>query len=885
MARRVDIVPHTHWDREWYSSFQTFRLRLVDLMDEFLPLLESDPAYRHFLLDGQMAVIDDYLEIRPEAEDTIRRLAASGRVALGPWYVLMDEFLVSGETIIRNLQLGIERAAAFAGASDVGYLPDMFGHVAQMPQILRQAGFEHTAVWRGVPSHVDRTAFWWEAPDGSVVRAEYMPVGYGNGAAIPDDGAALVERIAAHDSELSHLLPDGWPMLWMNGTDHEVPQPWLGRVVTEANSTQDDYDLVICSLSEHVHLAPAEELPEHRGELRSGARANLLMGVASNRVDVKQAAARAELSLERLAEPLCTLFLPAERWPQSLLDVAWKEMIRNSAHDTICACSIDEVCEAAIHRYGEARDIGVGLTNRALKALASSIDTPGWVVVNADARPRSGVVEMVIETEELPVGAQLVEEIGGFDLDVTVPGRDLGTYLGMLRSQHLTEGTYLNGIDISEHDEGVEIVLHIDSKMVDSFNVEEARRKLYALGGARPDTPFHATGTQPTAVRALARVTDVPAFGWTMWTPRPLDVEPVEVTQPVDRPVLMSNGFTTVCIDPDHGTFSLDETAGMVRLVDGGDLGDTYNYSPPVTDDLVAIPESEEVTVEASGPVVGRIRVLRTYHWPTHCDPAEGGRRVGTVTVGVDTVIELHAGERFVRVAVELDNHSRDHRLRAHFPLPQRADHSRAECAFAVVQRGLEAEGGPTERALPTFPSRRFVSAGGLTIAHEGLAEYEVVDEGRELALTLLRCTGMLSRPEMAYRPLPAGPDIAMEGPQMQGRHTLRFAVSADPHIDPYAMAADAFVFLSAKQTAGDGDRSPTGAALDIDPGAAQISSLRRHDGAVELRVFNPTGTATSVRLRGATGWLVDLRDRPIERFHEGIDLGPYAIATARLDA
>src|SRR5207244_9390951 len=133
--RRVSIVPHTHWDRKWYSPFQTFRLRLVYLLYDLLPRLDADPSYAHFMLDGQMAVIDDYLAVRPDAEATLRRLATSGRLSVGPWYILMDEFLVSGECMVRNLQLGLDRAAAFSGAMDVGYLPDMFGHVAPMPQL------------------------------------------------------------------------------------------------------------------------------------------------------------------------------------------------------------------------------------------------------------------------------------------------------------------------------------------------------------------------------------------------------------------------------------------------------------------------------------------------------------------------------------------------------------------------------------------------------------------------------------------------------------------------------------------------------------------------------------------------------------------------------
>ena len=155
MPGTVAIVPHTHWDREWYSPFQTFRLRLVRLLDALLPMLEADLSYSRFLLDGQTAVLDDYLEVRPEAAACVARLASSGRLAIGPWMVLMDEFMVSGETIVRDLQFGIARGAELGGVMDVGYLPDMFGHVAQMPQLLRLAGFEHAVVWRGVPAAVD----------------------------------------------------------------------------------------------------------------------------------------------------------------------------------------------------------------------------------------------------------------------------------------------------------------------------------------------------------------------------------------------------------------------------------------------------------------------------------------------------------------------------------------------------------------------------------------------------------------------------------------------------------------------------------------------------------------------------------------------------------
>src|SRR5580658_8676181 len=409
--RHIAIVPHTHWDREWYEPYQSFRLRLVTMLDGLLPLLEHDPSYAKFLLDGQMAVVDDYLEARPENEERIRALAAAGRLSMGPWYILMDEFLVSGETIVRDLQSGLLRGAAFGGAMEVGYLPDMFGHIAQMPQILALAGFEHAVVWRGVPSVIDKSGFVWEAPDGSSVRAEYLPTGYGNGASIPDDAKALVRRIADHEKEIGEFLLDG--MLFMNGTDHQEPQPWLGRVVAEANELQDDYVLEVTALADYLAGAPTDGLKTWKGELRSGARANVLMGVASNRVDVKQAAARAERALERFAEPLCALYLAPEAFPDRLLELAWREMVRNAAHDSSCACSVDEVVDAVLVRYAEAYRIADGLADQALGALTRSLAEPGATVVNVTSRARGGMVEFVVAGEEVPEGAQALPDTPG----------------------------------------------------------------------------------------------------------------------------------------------------------------------------------------------------------------------------------------------------------------------------------------------------------------------------------------------------------------------------------------------------------------------------------------------------------------------------------------
>ncbi|MBL8776988.1 MAG: hypothetical protein JNK12_13685 [Acidimicrobiales bacterium] len=878
--RRVTIVPHTHWDREWYSPFQTFRLRLVDLLDELLPRLEADPSYAHFLLDGQMAVVDDYLAVRPDQEERLRHLALSGRLAMGPWYILMDEFLVSGETIVRDLAKGLDRAASFGGAMDVGYLPDMFGHIAQMPQILRQFGFEHAVVWRGVPSVIGRAAFWWEAPDGSTVRAEYLPEGYGNGSVLPMEGKELVARIDAFVERYGPMLADAEgepdPILWMNGTDHQVPMPWLGYVVDEANREQGDYELRVGSLAEHLAAAPTDGLPTWRGELRSGAHSNLLMGVASNRTDVRRAAATAERALEARCEPLWALFQPADRWPATLLDEAWTHVVHNAAHDSICACSVDEVCNAVLHRYAEAVDIADGLAKRAADRFAMTLAHEGTVVVNPSARTRGGLAAVVVPgTDDVP-GTQVLRRWAADGLLGSFP-RDEALHMAPRAVDELGAHQY----SIEATDEGALVVLTVDDAMrvPASFPTHDLEALLADKGD---DARVEIRVRQAAKQQLLAHVADVPGYGWQAVA------RPTPPAHPVSCPDAhtLTNGLVTVVVDAVDGTFSVDGHAGLGRLVDGGDVGDTYNYCPPATDREVDTPDAVNVTVVEEGPVRATVDVVRTYRWPAAAVGLDA-RTDDEVTTEVTTRLELHAGEAFVRATTTFDNATRDHRLRAWFPLPERATSSRAECAFAMVERGLVAEGGDSERALPTFPSRRFVQAGGLTIAHEGLLEYELVDlddagaTAGAVALTLLRCTGMLSQGPMPYRPLPAGPQTPMEGSQQRGPQTMRYAVAIGD-VDAYALADDAFLPFLTGRARGVGEGPDVGTHLDVT--GAPVSSLRRHDGRLELRVFNPGTTETEVRVTGRKGWLMDLKGTPLAPFEETIDLPAGRIATLALD-
>jgi hypothetical protein len=885
-TRNVAVVPHTHWDREWYESFEIFRLKLVDTLDTLVNLLESDPSYGWFLLDGQMAAVDDYLEIRPEAAGRVRELASSGRLTVGPWYVLMDEFLVSGETIVRNLEMGMARAASFGGAMDIGYLPDMFGHIAQMPQILAEAGFSHAVVWRGVPSEVDQNAFWWEAPDGSRVRAEYLIAGYSNAATLPDDAAALVQRTAAYEKEVGSFLLDG--ILFMNGSDHLAPQPHLGRLVAEANALQDDYAFSITSLPRYIQHAPVDGLATWRGELRSGFRANLLMGVTSNRVDVKHAAALAEVALERRAEPYSALFGAPEDWPGRLLDLAWLDVVRNAAHDSICACSVDAVVDSVIERFAESHRAAVGLADRALGALARSMAKPGAVVVNPSARTRSGIVELVVMGEPGDGSSeQVLSSRASLPGTLTLDAATVTSILGMLQGTRISDDAWVHDVRIEEDETGIDVTVAVGTEELPGIPVEAVKENLAARLAARPDAVVRVTLDQPPIRQVVARVTDVPGLGWTTYSPAPL-AHPVSARPGDQASVVLTNGLVTVTVSGTDGTFSIDGHGGLGRLVDGGDLGDSYNYSPPRDDALIEVPESVLVEVAEEGPVRAGALVTAEYRWPDEAESASSARK-GEQSVSVTTKIELHADETSVRVTTSFLNPSRDHRLRVQFPLPHPAATSEAGSAFGTVTRGLTAEGRADEFGLPTFPARDFVVAGGLTVAHLGVQEHELVDlepgpdgqVAKTLAMTLLRSTGMLSRLGMTYRPVPAGPLTPVEGLQLVGKRIETTYVLALGDVDPWSLSEDLVAPLESTTSFGGGWRAERGSGLTVE--GAQLSAVRLRDGQLEVRVFNPIGEETTVQMGDAKGWLVDLRGRPTVAFDGSFPLRAFGIATARL--
>ncbi|MYW63157.1 alpha-mannosidase [Streptomyces sp. SID8379] len=900
------VVPHTHWDREWYLPFQQFRLQLIGLLDEVLQRMEDDPRQR-FTLDGQAVAVDDYLEVRPEQRERLTALVKQGRLAVGPWQILLDEFLCSGENIVRNLELGLARSRALGEAMEVGYLPDMFGHAAQVPQILRQFGIEHACVWRGVPAAVDSHAFAWQSPDGTAVRTEYLAAGgYGSAAGLFDDPARVAERATAIAAKLRPWRPDGSPMLAMYGSDHTAPAADLADLLQAHNEAQGEggMRLRLATLAEYFATQPVttEGLRTVTGELRSHARANILPGVFSVRAPVKQAMARAERAVERYAEPLSALFYEGDA--ARFLAMAWHRLIEVSCHDSVTGCGCDETAQQVAARIAEAEQLGLAVRDMTGRGLAARVPHTGHVLLNPTPRPRTALVELdvpgtgpvhVTDSEGRTYPAQELTASPTLLADDTFPYERLPTVLARVH------GIELYGQEITAWTvdaEARELRFTVARRSELAFDVAEVKA---ALAGAGPGGDWRVV-IEAEPRRTVAALVDTPALGHTAVRPEPGGAPLPERTVTAGDNTL-GNGLLTVSL-ADDGTFALTgehgtTLSGAARIVDGGDLGDTYNYAPPAQDHVVDTPSTVTVRRIVDGPLLSAYEIVRAYAWPTAGDFGADGRTEDTEPTTVTTRVELRAGEPFVRLKVAFDNRSDDHRVRLHVPLPRQASTSYGEGQFAVVERGLTAEAGFGEEALPTFPASAFVAAGGVAALLDHATEYELVDEGRELALTLLRSTGQISRNRHAHRDEPAGPQVPTPEAQCRGLRTVDLALlpyEGEWHEAGVLDAAERFrhPVATLPGTAPSATALPGAVeGLRIDGEGVVLSSVRERDGHLEVRVVAQTPAPTTLRARrpamtaarrvdftGTTLAELTVTDGTFEA-----DLRPWEIATFRVTA
>ncbi len=915
MERDVYVVPHTHWDREWYQPHELFRWRLVRMIDELIDHLEGQPEFGCFNLDGQSIVIADYLELRPEQEPRLRALIEAGRVVIGPWWVQPDEFLPTGESLIRNLQRGIRYAEGMGGCLRVGHCADQFGHIAQLPQILRQFGLTSACLWRGVPGSIPGWSFWWEAPDGTRLPVLYLRNSYSSGWRLPRDPRRFLERVRRQERDLR----PGLPALLMNGTDHSRMERHVPDVLAAAAGQGYRFHLATLAEYERAVLTAGVDEVVHAGELRSPDRSNILVGVLSTRMPIKQRDFAVARALERYAEPLELLaWLNGSRGSTPAIRHAWGVALENTPHDSICGCSIDQVHREMFPRYDRAEQLAMQVARESAAAVIARAAVPGCgglfvfrPVAGAPAAIEADVPAAWREFDalELPEGVRIpftLEPAGGG----TVLQHEQVTPAGALRhldflreqrydvhaveamtwrldGQHLrietTVGPDITVIDEEAFRQEVEQVVAEDRAATAEVVVRESTQaRLSAVLPAGADAgatiavpmrgPGPATHSAPSARRLRSDRFDV------RMGRRWLRIEDRE---------------TGIVLDP-----------GVV-LVSEGDRGDEYNAD--ILDDGIDEPAEIRLHGTVSTPAWQELRWTCVYDLPARLARSRR-RRVGKERVlqPVELRARLWHGLPLVELRLEVTNVAADHRLRALFPLPFAARTVVTENQFHVAARPVEPppwNGESAELPPTTYPQKAFAAVEhdglGIAVFNRGLPEGEVVTwRGRQsIAVTLLRCVGWLSRNDLRSRRGGAGPMVATRDSQLPGRHTFELALCTyrgEWHDAGIQALAHAWVFPPIGW-ATNGHRGasepPTMDVLALD-GDVKVSAMHRGEAGDPLVrvVAGPKGgraTLAASWIRGRRAERVDLLERngvdlPVDGDRCMLDLRPWEIATVR---
>ena len=775
MAYTLHVISHTHWDREWYLTFQQFRVRLVDLIDHVLDILDTDPEFKHFHLDGQTIVLEDYLQIRPQNERRIRKYVEDGRLLIGPWYQLNDEFLVSGESTVRSLLIGHRIAQDFGAVTKIGYLPDQFGNISQMPQIFREFGIDNCIFGRGLQLVDDeKMELYWQSPDGSEVLSSLMTYWYNNAQRFPADideaveyTKAIIERMAPKAATDQLLL--------MNGVDHLEAQEGLPYILKHVNeqlnttsrnsslrSTRGD-KLIHSTMPAYIEAVKkyVQEqdigLRHVKGELREDRGGNILAGTLSSRMYLKQANCESEICLEKYAEPSSAFaWMLGKEYPADFLTYAWKLLMQNHPHDSICGCSIDQVHEEMMPRFAQVQQVGKELTDRSLEWIAGGVKTDTTSFAESELR-RTGGGLVVFNPLSWSRTDRLTAEIE-FPLGDPVRGRPT-----------VDESRDVAAVELRDPEGNL-----VPYKLLD--------RRITSKQVLSPIELPLAVMVRRFTIEFIAE--DVPACGYKTYLINPAPKIPEfegSLASPIYSRGEVSNGFISASPDVAEMAISIDLGIedglffhNLGNLEDGGDVGDEYRYVKPIRDNVITtVGSSQNMEITDNSPVSATIKLKTMLRLPVK---AEGsGRSEETVECPVTSWLTIMVGSPRIDVMTEVENNAKDHRLRVIFPANADTSVAHAEGQFDVITRPIRPP-KEWEGASTFFPQRSWVDVNngerGLTIINKGLPEYEVYDdEARTIGLTLLRCVGRLS----------GGGDtptaIQTPGAQCLGKHRFEYAI------------------------------------------------------------------------------------------------------------
>jgi len=834
-TRTAHYVVSTHWDREWYEPFQGFRMRLVSLLDEVFDTFEKDAAFRSFTMDGQVIPIYDYLEIRPEKRPVVERFVREGRLVLGPWYVQADEWLACGESIVRNLQMGRKLAAELGTpATGAGLICDQFGHVGQMPQILDQMGLKMAFAWRGVPVGVDTSLFNWQAPDGTLLPAyRFGKSGYSSYAfevreantEKKFDLERAVSLLVDHTLAEARRSPSG-PILLFDGGDHMEIEPATSELIAAANKKLEARGIRI------VHSDPdsyVEDLLKHRaaiaktvtGEMRRSRRradeGHLIPGVLSSRIQLKQQNALCEDELCLWAEPFSTfaaLYLGRD-YPSGYLLTAWKHLLKNHPHDSMCTCSIDQVHRDMVFRFDQSLGISSRLTARALKQIA--------LAAAPEELPDGSIMLAVFNA----TGQDIDEPV---DLDIPLPADWPGRFGEFFGYEEKFSFRLLGP-------SGQEIPYQLVAQRPDRQSFWR-QRKHFPRGDTRHVVNINAP-------------LKVPSFGYTT-----LIVEPAGEPTRYSGSMRVShreieNEILSVRAES-NGTITLtDKRTGrkyeqLMTFEDRADIGDGWFHGLAVNDQVqFSTAARAEVAVVADGFAKATLQISVSMDLPKEFDFNSMRRSEQTAALKIVSDITLRQGSDRVEVKTTVENNLLDHRLRVLFPTGLTGESYLSNSAFDVVERRVKLPGDNDTRSeldVETRPQITWTAFGdsrsGLAVVSRGLPESAVIDTpARPVALTLFR----------AFRRAVFSNDNP--GGQIQGRHTFSY------NIVPVAGAIPVNRLYVLGQRVNSTVRS-----VDILPKDLELATRRGALPREHSFLKSSTGAVcTSIQRQSAGSWLVRL--------------------------
>lgn len=782
MKKKVYIISHSHWDREWYMGYEQHHMRLVELMDDLLELFKTDPNFNSFHLDGQTIILDDYLQVRPEKKAEVQAAITAGKLKIGPFYILQDDFLISSESNVRNMLIGAKESKKWGTPVALGYFPDTFGNMGQTPQLMEKANLKAAAFGRGVkPIGFDNevledenytsqySEMWWEGPDHSKIFGLLFANWYSNGNEIPAEESAAKEfwdkKLADAEKYAStkHLL-------MMNGVDHQPVQKDLSQAIALANKLYPDYEFIHSNFTDYLEAVEAdlpEDLGTVSGELTSQETDGwyTLANTASSRVYLKQWNTKVQRLLENVVEPLHTLnYELTGNYPSDELEYAWKTLLQNHPHDSICGCSVDEVHREMVTRFEKAYEVGKFLKDEALHSLQNFIDTTAFpeeswpfVAFNTTGQVKSGVAKIEVE----------------------------------LKRKTFSEGYPPRLYKELEAEESQTYhVIDAKGNTVPATVSEEEVLFGYDLPKDRFRIPY-----MKKFVTVEIPVENLAAFSFASFALVIGDGENKTNSLLAENGQILENELVKVTIEKNGSLSYTDKTTGKVLsdllvFEDCGDIANEYIFKRPQGDPgIFSNTVAGEVTVVTDTPYLGEVLLKQTLLIPKSADELlekeqkmvldftsrKAQRSQELIPFVLETKISLQKNSKKVDFETKVDNQAKDHRLRVLFKTDFKVTTHEADSIYEVVTR-------PNKVAKtwknPTNPQHQHAfcnlhdEKAGLTIGNFGLNEYEVVD-GNTLAVTLLRCTGELG--DWGYFPTPEA--------QCQGEFTFHY--SMEVHAEP----------------------------------------------------------------------------------------------------